>query len=134
MSVPVSEIMSPIEATVGAATSLRQAAVRMGQYHTGAALVIDPTLPGPGIVTERDILRALAEGHDPDQALVGDFMHSQLVAASPSWPATRAADMMMKHHVRHIVVFEEDHLVGILSMRDVIKVLGLHVSEDQSRA
>jgi CBS domain-containing protein len=41
---------------------------------------------------------------------------------------------MMKHHIRHIVVFEEAHLVGILSMRDVIKVLGLHVSEDQVRA
>jgi CBS domain-containing protein len=134
MSVSVSEIMSPIEATVGADTTLRQAAVRMGQYHTGAALVIDPTLPGPGIVTERDILRALAEGHDPDAAKVGDFMHSQLIAASPSWPATQAAEKMMKHHIRHIVVFEEAHLVGILSMRDVIKVLGLHVSEDQVRA
>lgn len=126
--------MSPIEATVGADTTLRQAAVRMGQYHTGAALVIDPQLPGPGIVTERDILRALAEGHDPDQAKVGDFMHSQLIAAAPSWPATQAAEKMMKHHIRHIVVFEEAHLVGILSMRDVIKVLGLHVSEDQARA
>lgn len=119
---------------MGADTTLRQAAVRMGQYHTGAALVLDPTLPGPGIVTERDILRALADGHDPDEAKVGDFMHSQLIAAAPSWPATQAAEKMMKHHIRHIVVFEEATLVGILSMRDVIKVLGLHVSEDQVRA
>lgn len=133
MSVPVSEIMSPIEATVGPDTTLRQAAVRMGQYHTGAALVIDPALPGPGIVTERDILRALADGHDPDEARVGDFMHSQLIAAAPSWPATAAAEKMMKHHIRHIVVFEEADLVGILSMRDVIKVLGLRVNEDQAR-
>ncbi len=132
MPVPVSEIMSPIEATVGAATTLRQAAVRMGQYKTGAALVIDPTLPGPGIVTERDILRALAEGADPDQALVGDYMHSQVISAAPSWPATRAAEAMTKHHIRHIVVFEEEHLVGILSMRDVIKVFGLSSTEDQA--
>ena len=39
---------------------------------------------------------------------------------------------MTKHHIRHIVVFEEEHLVGILSMRDVIKVLGLSATEDQA--
>jgi len=133
MPVAVSEIMSPIGATVGADTSLRQAAVVMGHHHTGASLVIDPSLPGPGIVTERDILRALAEGADPDDAHVADYMHSTLIVAAPSWPATQAAEAMMKHHIRHIVVFEEDHLVGILSMRDVIKVMGLHVAEDQSR-
>jgi CBS domain-containing protein len=132
MPVPVSDIMSPIEAVVGADTTLRQAAVKMGQYHTGAALVIDPTLPGPGIVTERDVLRALAEGADPDDARVADYMHSKLIAAAPAWPATQAAEAMMKHHIRHIVVFEEEHLVGILSMRDVIKVLGLSVAEDQA--
>ncbi len=133
MSVPVSEIMSPINAVVGADTTLRQAAVKMGQHHTGAALVIDQALPGPGIVTERDILRALADGADPDDARVSDHMHSKLIAAAPSWPATQAADAMMKHHIRHIVVFEEEHLVGILSMRDVIKVMGLSVSEDRVR-
>jgi CBS domain-containing protein len=133
MSVPVSEIMSPIGATVGADTTLRQAAVKMGQYHTGAAVVMDQALPGPGIVTERDVLRALAEGADPDDAVVADYMHSKLIAASPSWPATQAAEAMMKHHIRHIVVFEEEHLVGILSMRDVIKVMGLSVTEDQVR-
>jgi CBS domain-containing protein len=132
MPVAVSEIMSPIGATVGVDTTLRQAAVRMGQYHTGAALVIDPSLPGPGIVTERDVLRALAEGADPDAARVGDYMHSTLIAAAPSWPAAQAAEAMMKHHIRHIVVFEEEHLVGILSMRDVIGVLGLSESEDRA--
>ena len=134
MPVQVSEIMSPIGATVGADTTLRQAAVKMGQYQTGAALVLDQALPGPGIVTERDVLRALAEGADPDTACVADYMHSKLIAAAPSWPATQAAEAMMKHHIRHIVVFEEEHLVGILSMRDVIGVLGLHVDEDQSRS
>ena len=134
MSIQVSEIMSPIEATVGADTTLRQAAVRMGQYKTGAALVIDPSLPGPGIVTERDVLRALADGADPDEALLGDYMHSKVITAAPSWPVTQAAEAMTKHHIRHIVVFEEEHLVGILSMRDVIKVLGLHVAEDQARS
>ncbi len=133
MPVQVSEIMSPVGATVGADTTLRQAAVVMGQYHTGAALVIDPSLPGPGIVTERDILRALAEGVDPDDARVAGYMHSTLIVAAPSWPATQAAESMMKHHIRHIVVFEEEHLVGILSMRDVIKVMGIDVTEDQAR-
>jgi CBS domain-containing protein len=121
----VGEIMSPIGATVGADATLRQAARRMSEYKTGAALVMDAALPGPGIVTERDILRALAEGADPDEALVGDYMHSKLVVADPSWSLSAAAKEMTRFHIRHIVVFDGPELVGIMSMRDVIAELGL---------
>jgi CBS domain-containing protein len=115
----VGEIMSPIGATVGADATLRQAAKRMSEYKTGAALVMDAALPGP------DILRALAEGADPDDALVGDYMHSKLVVADPSWSLSAAAKEMTRFHIRHIVVFDGPELVGIMSMRDVIAELGL---------
>ncbi len=132
MPVPVSEVMSPVRAVVGADTTLRQAAVTMSQYKTGAAMVIDQTLPGPGIVTERDILRCLAEGKNPDETRVSDCMFSQVIAAAPSWPIGKAADRMLRHHIRHVAVFEEGHLVGIVSMRDIIKILGLSSAEDRA--
>lgn len=132
MPIPVSEVMSPIRAVVGADTTLRQAAVTMTQHKTGAAIVLDNVLPGPGIVTERDILRCLAEGVDPDEGRVSDCMFSQVMAAAPSWPVGKAADRMLRHHIRYIAVFEEDHLVGIVSMRDIIKILGLSMAEDRA--
>ena len=124
--------MSPVRAVVGADTTLRQAAVTMCKYKTGAAMVIDQALPGPGIVTERDILRCLAEGGDPNEARVSDYMFSQVISAAPSWPIGKAADRMMRHHIRHVAVFEESTLVGIVSMRDIIKVLGLSLAEDRA--
>ncbi len=132
MPIPVSQVMSPVRAVIGADTTLRQAASAMSQHKTGAAVVIDQTLPGPGIVTERDIVRCLAEGRDPDQMRVVDCMFSQVIAAAPSWPIGKAADRMLRHHIRHVAVFEENHLVGIISMRDIIKVLGLSQAEDRA--
>jgi signal-transduction protein with cAMP-binding, CBS, and nucleotidyltransferase domain len=121
----VKDAMSPISAIVGPEHTLQQAAVRMVQNGTGAAVVVDHDLPGPGVVTERDLLRAVAAGDDPATARVEDRMTHQVVTAAPDWPITDAATVMVKHGVRHVLVFEGSELVGILSMRDVVRVGGL---------
>ena len=116
----VKDAMSPISAIVGPEHTLRLAAVRMVQNSTGAAFVLDHTLPGPGDVTERDLA-----GDDPATALVEDRMTHQVVTAAPDWPIADAATLMVKHGVRHVLVFEGSELAGILSMRDVVRVGGL---------
>jgi CBS domain-containing protein len=121
----VSDAMSPVSAVVGPEHTLRQASVRMIQNRTGAAVVLDGALPGPAVITERDLLRALADGLDPDREHVGEHMSGELVTAAPSWPLTKAADLMVKHGIRHVLVFEDAELVGVLSMRDVVRVQGL---------
>jgi CBS domain-containing protein len=121
----VSDAMSPVSAVVGPEHTLRQASVRMIQNRTGAAVVLDHSLPGPAVITERDLLRALADGLDPDLERVGDHMTGELVSASPSWPLQEAAALMVKHSIRHVLVFDGHELVGILSMRDVVRVQGL---------
>lgn len=121
----VKDAMSPISAIVGPEHTLQQAAVRMVQHKTGAAVVIDHTLPGPGVVTERDLLRAVAAGDDPGTALVEERMSHQVVTAAPDWPIVDAATLMVKHGVRHVLVFDASELAGILSMRDVVRVGGL---------
>jgi CBS domain-containing protein len=121
----VSDAMSPVSAVVGPEHTLRQASVRMIQNRTGAAVVLDGALPGPGVITERDLLRALADGLDPDTEHVGDHMTEELITAAPGWPLARAAALMVKHGIRHVLVFDGGELTGILSMRDVVRVSGI---------
>ncbi|MGD9570746.1 MAG: cyclic nucleotide-binding/CBS domain-containing protein [Thermoleophilia bacterium] len=116
--------MSPISAIVGPEHTLQQAATRMVQHRTGAAVVLDGTLPGPAVVTERDLLRAVAAGRDPASAYVEDHMTLDVVSAAPEWPIADAAATMVKHGVRHVLVFDGSDLAGILSMRDVVRVGG----------
>src|SRR5262245_19827638 len=112
----VRDAMSPISAIVGPEHTLRQASKRMIANRTGAAVVVDGTLPGPGVITERDLLRALASDLDLDQEVVAEHMSGELVTAAPSWPLGDAGSLMVKHGIRHVLVFEGPELVGILSM------------------
>lgn len=114
--------MSAISLTVGPAHTLRQAAARMVEKGTGAALVSDHESPTPGIVTERDLLVSVAAGEDPDAELVADHMSEPVIAAAPDWSLERAAAEMSRRGVRHLVVFEAAEPVGMLSIRDIVRV------------
>jgi CBS domain-containing protein len=118
----VKDGMSPVSVTVGPSHTLREAAAMMVQKGTGAALVTDADSPAPGIVTERDLLISIGGGEDPDAELVADHMSEGVVAAAPDWSLERAAAEMSRRGVRHLVVFEQAELVGVLSMRDIVRV------------
>jgi CBS domain-containing protein len=113
--------MSSVVLTVGPDHSLRDAAKSMGRRGVGAAVVLDPEQPGPGILTERDILLALAEGQDPDGERVGDHLSENLTFAAPDWSLERAAEAMVRGGFRHLVVVEGGETVGVLSMRDIVR-------------
>ncbi|HEX8067068.1 MAG TPA: CBS domain-containing protein [Thermoleophilaceae bacterium] len=117
----MSEGMSSVVLTVGPDHSLREAARQMGRRGVGAAVVIDPEQPGPGIVTERDILLSLAEGQDPDSERVGDHLSDNLTFAAPDWSLERAAEAMVRGNFRHLVVVDGGETVGVLSMRDIVR-------------
>ena len=117
----VREGMSSVVLTVGPSHTLRDAARSMARRGVGAAVVIDPEQPGPGIITERDILLALAEGQDPDSEQVGDHLSENLTFAAPDWSLERAADAMVRGGFRHLVVVDGGETVGVLSMRDIVR-------------
>jgi CBS domain-containing protein len=94
----------------------------MVEKGTGAALVADDERPVPSIVTERDILNSLGRGEDPDAELVAEHMSEGLVAASPDWSLEHAASEMSTRGIRHLVVFDDGALIGILSIRDIVRV------------
>ena len=118
----VREGMSKVVLTLGTGHSLRDAATRMTEKGVGAAVVIDEDYPGPRIISERDILNSLGRGEDPDTERVGDHMSDTLITAAPDWSLERAAMEMAKRHIRHLVIVERGELIGILSMRDIVRV------------
>jgi CBS domain-containing protein len=121
MPMQVREGMSPTSLTVGPGHTLREAAQLMHERSVGSAIVLDPEQPGPGLLTERDLLAAIGRGLDPDRELVGEHLTSDLVFASPDWSLEQAACEMVRGAFRHLIVVEGGELVGILSMRDVVR-------------
>jgi len=113
--------MSEITLTVGPSHTLREAAAKMVEKGTGAALVIDGEKPTPSVVTERDLLIAVAKGQSPDVERVADHMSEGVLSAAPDWSLERAAVEMSRRNVRHLVVFEGAEPIGVLSMRDIVR-------------
>jgi signal-transduction protein with cAMP-binding, CBS, and nucleotidyltransferase domain len=113
--------MSEITLTVGPSHTLRDAAQKMVEKGTGAALVFDDELPTPSVVTERDLLISIARGQDPDMEKVADHMSEGVLTAAPDWSLERAAAEMSRRNVRHLVVFEGPEAIGVLSMRDIVR-------------
>jgi CBS domain-containing protein len=118
----VREGMSSVVLTIGPGHTLREAARRMTERGVGAAIVPDDEGPGPRIVSERDILNSLGRDEDPDTERVGDHVGDTVIAAAPDWSLERAAIEMARRHIRHLVVVDGGELVGVLSMRDIVRV------------
>jgi signal-transduction protein with cAMP-binding, CBS, and nucleotidyltransferase domain len=113
--------MSATVLTVGPSHSLRNCATLMAQRNVGAAVVHDPDAPGPGIITERDILKSIGAGEDPDTELVAAHLTSNLVFATPEWSLEEAAAAMANGNFRHLIVIEHGEVAGVLSVRDIIR-------------
>jgi CBS domain-containing protein len=117
----VKDGMSSLVLTVGPGHTLREAARLMAERKVGAAIVVDPDSPGPGIITERDILIALAEEQDPGSEMVGDHLTDDLIVAAGDWSLEQAAEAMIEGGFRHLLVVDGAELSGILSMRDIVR-------------
>ena len=113
--------MSSVVLTIGPNHSLQEAARLMAERSVGAAVVVDPDSPGPGIVTERDILCAIAAGQEPATELVCEHLTDELIVASPEWSLEQAAETMVEHGFRHLLVVNGGELCGVLSMRDIVR-------------
>jgi CBS domain-containing protein len=115
----VSEHMATDLLTVSAGTPLTDAAREMDERGVGAVLV----LAGDrlhGVFTERDVLRAVARGQTGD-ATVGDFMTSHPETIEPDDTTEHAAVLMIHGGFRHLPVVEAGKVVGILSIRDLMR-------------
>ena len=113
--------MSSMVLTVGPGHTLRHVAKLMVERKVGAAVVLDNEAPGPAIITERDVLDAIGREQDPDTERVADHLTAEIVVAGPEWSLEQAAAEMVKRGFRHLVVVDGGELVGVLSMRDIVR-------------
>ncbi|HEV3381228.1 MAG TPA: CBS domain-containing protein [Trebonia sp.] len=117
----VAEGMSRQVLMVGPTHTLREAAKMMAARKVGAAVVVDPDGNGAGILTERDILNSIAAGESPDAEFVETHCTQELVFAAGIWTLEDAAGAMVRGGFRHLVVVEGHEVIGLLSMRDIVR-------------
>ena len=116
----VDEIMAPVKVRVAPDSSLRSVATALSDARTGLA-VID--MPGGGVFTERDLLRAIADGGDLDSTPVQGHATTSPAAVAPDVSLDDACDLMIDRGVRHLLVESDGRVIGVVNMRDVVGVL-----------
>ncbi|MGW2934655.1 CBS domain-containing protein [Streptomyces sp. NPDC055722] len=117
----VRDAMSTLVLTIGPAHTLRQAAALMSARRIGAAVVLDPDAGGLGILTERDILNSVGLGQNPDTERAHSHTTTDVVFATPTWTLEEAARAMAHGGFRHLIVLDRDEVVGVVSVRDIIR-------------
>lgn len=105
--------------SVAPTDSLRLAAQAMAAAGVRSAVVLaDGRLEG--IITERDVLRAVADSVDLDVTPTAELATREVVTAEPDWEIYEAAAEMAGRHIRHLVIAEGDQVLGVVSVRDML--------------
>jgi len=104
---------------VDSQATLREVAVLLEREGIGVAIVGS----GAGIVSERDIVRALAEGADPDRERAGNIDTLEIVTIDPAAPIDAALNEMLDSEIRHLPILRDGNVVGVISLRDALRAL-----------
>ena len=102
--------------------TLEEAARRLRVHNVGALMVFDEE-GFIGIITERDLASAVAAGHYPETAQVGDYMTMRPITVTPNTDVREVAAQMLETEVRHLPVELDGRLVGVISLRDLLPVI-----------
>ena len=122
----VSHILGVKGRSVITATSketVQSIAQKLSQNRIGAVVVVDDKGGIAGIVSERDIVRAVANGRNCKDVVIKEVMTTNLIVSQSGDDLDYVMAVMIQNNIRHLPVVEESGLVGLLSMRDVVRVL-----------
>jgi CBS domain-containing protein len=104
--------------------TMETAATLLATNHIGAMPVRDANGRIVGMFSERDIIRAFSQrGKEVQRMLVGDLMSKTLIVCAPEDTMVTARRLMKANRIRHLLVMEGGHLVGLLSVSDVLEVI-----------
>jgi CBS domain-containing protein len=117
----VADIMTRAGVTDGPGETLQSAANRMWRQQTGSLLILDDE-ELVGIVTERDLMRAVARGYDVSTTTVGEVMSKDVQMVGAQTSLHEAARLMAALWIRHLPVVEGGQLLGMISQRDLVGV------------
>jgi CBS domain-containing protein len=119
---PVGGLVSPVVATIGATSTLRAAAEAMAADGLGLLVVIDAK-GAIGVLSERDIIAAVADSLDPDGERVRDHCSGEIVSVDESASVVEAGRAMGEAGIRHLAVTRGGEVIGVVSVRDVVATL-----------
>ncbi len=119
----IGSVMRTSVASIQPEVTLRRAAAELARAEVGTLAIMDEDAV-VGMVSERDIVRALATGADPDEALVASVMSRQPRYLTLGDDVASAVDIMAAAGIRHLPVVDDGELVGIVSIRDLAKAGG----------
>lgn len=128
----IAELMTPATVTDDPDDTLAEACSKMRSQQTGSLLVMEGARL-TGIVTERDVLRTVAEGQDPKTCSLRDVMSTDVVTIGPDTALKEAAEIMFQKWFRHLpVVTSEGAVVGIISLRDLLTLVAEGMEEPRT--
>jgi CBS domain-containing protein len=107
--------------TVDPSASIGEAAEKMQAANVGAVVVLEDFVRIVGIITERDLMRAVASRARAAEARVRQWMTSDPVTVEPELPLEEALEMMFDRHFRHLPVVKDGRPLGIVSLRDLAR-------------
>lgn len=123
----VKNVMKSPVITVDANSSVCNAAKIMSEKRIGAIVIVEDGKP-VGIATERDIVeRVVAKALDVKKVKMKEIMSKPLITVNEDMPIINAVRIMQKNNIRRLVVMKNDELRGIVTQRDLLKALALHV-------
>ena len=132
MAVKISDLMTAAAVTDSPDDTLAEASAKMRSQQTGSLLVMEGERL-IGIVTERDVLRTVAEGQDPKSVSLRDVMTTDVVTIGPDTRLKDAAEIMFQKWFRHLpVVTEDGRVVGIISLRDLLALVAEGMQEPET--
>jgi CBS domain-containing protein len=119
------DVMEPALSTVKPDDHLAAAAYLMKHGHATALVIVDDeeSKRPLGLITEADIVRAVADGNDVNEVRIRDLMTTSPTVITASMSVRDAAESMLAGHFRHLPVVNEGGLIGIVDIRDVCRAL-----------
>jgi CBS domain-containing protein len=118
---PISVVVADSIVRVAPDASVTEVATVLADASIGLVVVGEGDAVS-GVVSERDVVTALAEGRDPETTVAMDIAHTELAWCDMTATVAEVAEEMMEHYVRHVLVEEGGRLVGIVSARDLLGV------------
>lgn len=119
---PIDDLIVHSVVDVAGVTTLREAA-RLLEDEAVGSLLVDETRGTLGIITERDLVRAIADGVDPDEARVDEYLTDDLLTVEPGATILEVVRKMQANEIRHVVVRSDRRVAGVVSMRAVVDAL-----------
>src|SRR5437588_639128 len=127
----VSDLMTADVLTATPSETIADVSARMADRKVGSIVVVDGTRP-VGILTERDMIKVAASGTDTSIAKVSEWMTENPDTVDPSADVDDAFHRLTEHGYRHMPVVDNGKLVGIVSLRDLVRIAQIRPVEHPS--